>query len=91
VTFHRLAKSKASAMYGVCPALYVDDDPAKMIAQGKILTSAQTARLSEVAGDETAVEIPTETVLRSIAKHATEQGDDELAARIEAFLIAREL
>ena len=91
MTFHRLAKDKQSLTSGGCPALYADDDPARMIAQGKRLNDAEFGMLVELAGDETAVAIPTETVFRAMAKYATEHGDDELVARIEWFLTARGL
>ena len=91
MSLNRLVKSRASMVQGACPALYSDDDPAKMIAQGKKLTAAQTAELRDVADDETAVELPTETVFRGVAKYATEHGDDELPGKIEAFLNAKGL
>ena len=76
---------------GGCPALYSTDDPARMIGQGKVLSAEETAELLELLDDETAVAIPTETVFRGVAKYATEHGDDDLAARIEAFIAARDL
>jgi hypothetical protein len=89
MALYRLAKSADSVTSGGCPALYSTDDPAQMIAQGKFLTDDETAGLLEKLDDETAVAIPTETVMRGLAKYATEQGDDELAARLEAFVADR--
>ena len=88
---HRLAKWRGSVFNGACPALYSTEDPATMISQGTKPTSAQMAELLEVASDETAVAIPTETVFRGIAKYATEHGDEQLAGKIEEFLAARGL
>jgi hypothetical protein len=85
----RLAKDKGSLTSGGCPALYDNDDPDVMWAQGKKLSKAEMGRLLELLDDETAVAIPTETILRGMAKYATQHGDDELAARIEAFLTAK--
>ena len=89
MALRRLAKDKSSLTSSGCPALYSTDDPARMIAQGKLLDAAEAAELIELLPDETAVAIPTETVLRSIAKYASEQGDDTLAAACERFLIER--
>lgn len=91
MALRRLAKWRGSVFNGACPALYSTEDPATMISQGKKPTSAQMAELLEVADDETAVAIPTETVFRGVAKYATEQGDQELAGKIEDFLAARRL
>jgi hypothetical protein len=91
MTLHRLAKDEDSVTSGGCPALYSTDDPARMIGQGKVLSAEETAELLELLDDETAVAIPTETVFRGVAKYATEHGDDDLTARIEAFLASRGL
>jgi hypothetical protein len=53
-------------------------------------SAAQTPAAGPDAG-ETAVAIPAETVLRSVAKYATEHGDDNLPGHIEAFLAERGL
>jgi hypothetical protein len=90
MALRRLAKDIESKNGG-CPALYDTDDPARMHAQGKRLSEAETAELLDLAGDETAVAIPTETVFRGMAKYATQHGDDDLAGRIEAFLTARSM
>jgi hypothetical protein len=91
MALHRLVKADGSVTSGGCPALYSTDDPARMIGQGKKLTCEEMAELLELLDDETAAAIPTETVFRGAAKYATEHGDDELAARIEAFLAVRGL
>jgi len=91
MALHRLAKDDGSVTSGGCPALYGTDDPARMIAQGKVLGREDTAELLELLGDETAVAIPTETVFRGVAKYATEHGDDILAGQVDAFLAARGL
>lgn len=86
----RLAKDTASTSSGRCPALYATDDPARMIAQVRQdLTNMERDQILELADDETYGSIPTETVLRAVAKFATEHGDDALAAGLEAFLDAR--
>lgn len=91
MALHRLAKDAGSLTKGGCPALYSTDDPGRMIGQGKVLDPAETAELWEMLDDETAVTIPTETVFRSVAKYATEHGDDDLASRVEMFLAERGL
>ena len=108
---HRLAKADGSVTAGSCPALYSTSDPARMIGQGKILTSAdydpadptwmiwrgpaispaERRELLEVAGDEMAVALPTEAVFLRAAEYAAANGDGTLAAQVEAFLDARGL
>jgi hypothetical protein len=62
----RLAKDASSTASGRCPAVYVAaDDPDVMVVQGKFLDEATAGNLLEVNTDETAVRIPTETVLRA--------------------------
>ena len=91
MALHRLAKDSGSLTSGGCPALYSTGDPARMIAQGKLLPAEEMAELLELLEDETAVAIPTETVFRAVAKYATEHGDDVLAGRIEEFLTGQGL
>ncbi len=91
MALRRLAKDAESVTKGGCPALYSTDDPLRMIGQGKVLGPNETVELLEVRDDETAVAIPTETVFRGMAKYASEHGDDDLAAAIDAFLVARGL
>lgn len=87
----RLAKDGTSVTSGGCPALYSTDDAQRMIAQVKALPEAEMAEMLEMLPDETAGSIPAETVLRGVAKYVSEQGDDDLAARIEAFVCDRGL
>lgn len=62
----RLAKDALSTASGRCPAVYVaESDPDVMVVQGKILDPDTLANLLERNGDETAVRIPTETVIRA--------------------------
>ncbi len=70
----KLAKDAASPD-GDCAAVYVaTDDPSVMVAQGKILDADTTANLEDHAADETAVRIPTETVVRAVGRHLAEYG-----------------
>lgn len=62
----RLVKDAESTASGRCPAVYVaEDDSAVMVVQGKLLDGHTTAQLLERSCDETAVRIPTETVIRA--------------------------
>lgn len=64
-----LAKDADSGKYG-CPAVYVaEDDPAVMVVQGKLLDADTTAELHDMLADETAVRIPTETVMRAAERY----------------------
>lgn len=86
--YRRLCKA-ASSMGSEqdCPAVYVaDGDPQSMIAQGKILDDAVLATLLNLAADETAVAIPTETVLRAAGLFLAEHGRPALATAIEDVL-----
>jgi hypothetical protein len=111
VALHRLAKAGDSLTAGSCPALYSTSDPARMIGQGKILTSAgyspadptwmiwrgqaisptERRELLEVEDDEMGVALPTETVFRRAAGYVAGNGHGALAAQLEAFLSARGL
>lgn len=86
MALNRLAKDDTSVTSGGCPALYGTDDPKRMVAQVKKLDDAEMAEVLDLLDDETVGSIPTETVFRGVAKYVTEHGNDELAARIEAFL-----
>jgi hypothetical protein len=69
----RLAKDPNSNQ-GACPAVYVaEDDPTVMVVQGKFLDAETTAELDEVLDDETAVHIPTETLVLAVEKYLAEQ------------------
>ena len=89
MTLRRLAKDVTSLTSGGCPALYATDDPGWMVAQGPRLDPAEEADLLERLPHELGIRVPTETVLRAVAKYATEQGDDYLAAAAEGFLLER--
>ena len=91
MALRRLAKDVTSLTSGGCPALYATDDPGWMVAQGPPLSAAEEAALLERLPHELGVRVPTETVLRAVAKHATEHGDDRLAAAVEAFLLERSM
>jgi hypothetical protein len=68
----KLAKDPGSNT-GECPSVYVaEDDPAVMVVQGKRLDAGTTAELHDVLADETAVRIPTETVVRAVEKYLAE-------------------
>ncbi|MFF1819291.1 hypothetical protein ACFVWG_18470 [Kribbella sp. NPDC058245] len=84
----RICKSADSQVAGQCPAIYVADTPAVMVSQGKRLDPQTTAELRDVADDETAVEIPTETLLRAAGLFLAERGRPAVAAEVEAFLAA---
>jgi hypothetical protein len=54
--------------------VYLADDPGTVVVQGKYLDRHTTSELHDLAGDETAVAIPTETVLRAAALIAERRG-----------------
>ena len=91
MALRRLAKATESLTKGGCPALYGSDNPARMVAQVKVIPPDEASELLEVLEDELAGEIPTETVFRGVAQYAAEAGDSDLACRIEAFLVTRGL
>lgn len=69
----KLAKDPDSQV-GRCPAVYVaEDDPAVMVVQGKLLDSGTTAELQDMLGDETAVRIPAETMVRAVERYLAER------------------
>lgn len=75
----RLAKDATSTASGRCPAVYVAaDDPDVMVVQGRFLDEATTGNLLEVNADETAVRIPTETVLRAARRWLDEHPGSQL-------------
>jgi hypothetical protein len=70
----RLAKDGESGEHG-CPAVYVaDDDPTVMVVQGTYLDADTRGNLVDRAGDETAVAIPAETVVRAVHSYLAEHG-----------------
>lgn len=86
----KLAKDGNSPT-GDCPALYVAaDDPAMMVAQGKLLDRHTTSELEDFAADETGVALPTETVLRAAGRLLAENGRPGVADEIEAYLAGSE-
>lgn len=92
MALNRLAKADTSVTSGGCPAFYSTDDIKRMVAQVKTdLSDSEMAEVLEVLPDEMAGSIPTETVLRAVAKLFSEHGEDDLAARIEAFVVERGL
>lgn len=82
----RLCKSVESIPQGQCSAMYLADDPATMVGQGKVLDPDTEAELLDLADDERGVAIPTETVLRAAALVLAEAGRPTVSAEIEAFL-----
>lgn len=84
----RICKSGDSQVAGQCPAVYVADTPTVMVGQGRRLDPQTTAELLDLADDETAVAIPTETLLRAAGKFLAERGRPAAAAEVEAFLDA---
>jgi hypothetical protein len=69
----KLAKDPNSNQ-GACPAVYVaEDDPAVMVVQGKYLDTETTAELDDVLADETAVRIPTETLVRAVENYLAQE------------------
>jgi hypothetical protein len=66
--------------------MYVTDDPTQMVGQGKRLDATTTAGLLDLAADETASVIPTETVLRAAGLFLAAHGRSALGAEIEAFV-----
>lgn len=82
----RLCKAEASNKDEECPAVYATDRPASMVAQGKFLDAATAAELQAVGADETAVALPTETVLRAAALFLAEHGRPAMTAEVRDFL-----
>lgn len=85
----RLCKSISSRVQGDCPAVYVAEDPARMVTQGAILDAATIAELLDIGVNEAAVELPTETVLRAAALFLASQGRPAMVAEVEVFLAER--
>lgn len=87
----RLCKAADSWGKDQCPAVYRTDDPAKLIVQGKSLDATGMAALQDLAVDETAVQIPTETVLRAVGLILAERGRPDLLVEIETCLLGADL
>src|SRR5687767_3545482 len=71
---HWLCKSADSRKDGDCPAMYLGEDPALMVGQGKVLDARTAAELHHVAPDEGGLLYPTEMVLRAAALVLAEHG-----------------
>lgn len=82
----RLCKAASSFGEDHCPAVYTTDDPGWLIAQGKILSIDDLTALLDHAADETAVRVPTETVVRAIAHLFRSRGEVDLADQMECAL-----
>lgn len=86
----RLCKSGNSRIEGDCPAVYVvDDDPAMMVAQGRLLEGPSAVDLRELAADERGVSLPAETVLRAAALMLAEAGRPGMLEEVASFLASR--
>lgn len=86
----RLCKDGNSTDEDECPAIYLAEDPAVMVAQGKLLDAPTMADLQNLAPDEIAAALPTETVLRAAALFLAEQGRPAMGTEVEDFLMAWE-
>lgn len=86
--FRRLCKAGDSIdPTNECPAVYLaEGDLTCMIAQGKVLDATTLAGLLDVALDESAVRLPTETVLRAAGLFLAEQGRPDLRDAIDEVL-----
>jgi len=62
----KIAKDVGSGDKG-CPAVYLTENPALIGVQGKRPDAATMANLEDLAADESAVLIPTETIVRAAA------------------------
>lgn len=87
MALRRLCKSAGSTEDHECPAVYEAEDQSLMIAQGKILDPSTMAGLQDLAGDETAVAIPAETVLRAAGLYLAERGRPAVLAEVESYLL----
>ena len=86
MALRRLCKSGSSDQAEQCPAVYVADDPARMVAQGTVLDAATAIELQHRAADEAGVALPTETVLRAAALFLAERGRPAMLAEVTEFL-----
>lgn len=82
----RLCKSAESIPEGQCEAMYLSDNPATMVGQGKHLDDSAAAQLLDLAEDEGAFAIPTETVFRAVGLVLAEHGRPDLLTELETFL-----
>jgi hypothetical protein len=87
VALRRLCKAANSFPEDKCPAVYVEEeDPSTMVGQGRKLSAEIKAELRDLAAEEDAVRIPTETVLRAVGLFLAEQGRPVVLAEVEAYL-----
>ncbi|MGQ0573660.1 MAG: hypothetical protein ACT4RN_05575 [Pseudonocardia sp.] len=86
MALRRLRKSADSFGKENCPAVYIDDDPAVLVAQGRALAPPREPELLERADDEIAVVLPAETVLRAVGVYLAERGRPGVLAEIEDHL-----
>lgn len=86
----RLNKSEDSRGEDHCPAMYLADDPAWMVCQGRHLDAETAGELHHVAPDEGGLAVPTETVLRAAALVLAEHDRLAMLAEVEAFLAERQ-
>ncbi len=86
MALRRLCKASDSMGADNCPAVYVEDEPQWLIAQGKALDDVLTGQLLDLAADETAVRVPTETIVRAVAMLLAERGEPALAGDISRIL-----
>lgn len=83
----RICKAEESVTQGQCPAMYAaPENQLKMVAQGKDPDEDTKAYLRDVADDESAVVLPTETVLRAVATLLADAGYPAAKADVESYL-----
>ena len=82
----RLCKAEDSVPQGKCPAVYLAENPAVTVAQGKVLDDPTTAELLDHADDEQGVALPTETLLRAAALILGEYGRPDVVHIVEEVL-----
>ncbi|MBO0872102.1 MAG: hypothetical protein J2P19_01790 [Pseudonocardia sp.] len=83
----RICKSEDSLAQGQCPAMYsAPEEPLKMVAQGTKPGADTAAHLRDVADDEAAVVLPTETVFRAVATVLADAGYPAAKADVESYL-----
>jgi hypothetical protein len=90
MALRRLCKAGTSGEEEECPAVYIDDDPSRMVAQGLLLDAGAAAEMQQVAHGEAGVALPTETVLRAAAVFLAEQGRPAMLAEVQTFLALSE-
>lgn len=87
MALRRLCKAANSFPDDKCPAVYVEeDDLSSMVGQGKKLSAESRAELRDLAAEEDAVRIPTETILRAVGLFLAERGRPVALAEVEAYL-----